>query len=134
DDRYVVHFGTFNGHPVAAAVGIATLREVGDGAAQAAAARHAGQLRAGLQTILDELRIDGFIYGESSTFHVYMRGAKSASRRRAGPETTSAHELLAIPVDVIDALHCELRLRGIDLMSYNGGVASSVHGQAELDF
>jgi glutamate-1-semialdehyde 2,1-aminomutase len=132
DEPHVVHFGTFNGHPLPAAVGVRTLQKVADGQPQAAADSHAEELRAGLQTIVDELGIDGFAYGESSTFHLYLRGADTKAQREASPATTTRHEYLSIPVGVIDALHCELRMRGVDLMSYNGGVASSAHGRAQL--
>jgi glutamate-1-semialdehyde 2,1-aminomutase len=132
EEPHVVHFGTFNGHPLPAAVGVRTLRKAADGQPQAAADSHAEELRAGIQSILEELGIDGFVYGESSTFHIYLRGADAHAEREASPATTTRHEYLAIPSEVIDPLHCELRLRGLDLMSYNGGVASCTHGRAHL--
>jgi glutamate-1-semialdehyde 2,1-aminomutase len=131
-EPHVVHYGTFNGHPLPAAVGVRTLQKVADGQPQSVADSHAEELRTGLQSIIDELAIDGFAYGESSTFHIYLRGDGADAERGASPATTSRHEYLAIPSDVIEALHCELRLRGLDLMSYNGGVASSSHGRAQL--
>lgn len=133
ESSYALHYGTFNGHPLAAAVGTATLQAVSDGEAQAAAAQHAEELRQGLRSILDDLAIDGFPYGDSSTFHLYLRAPGNDLEHPATRENTHPHDYLGMPGQLIEALHCELRLRRLDLMSYNGGVVSAAHGSAELD-
>ena len=138
---YVLHHGTFNGHPVSARAGIATLTEVKTGQPNAAADRHAAEIRQGLQEIVDSLSIAGFSYGESSVFHVYLAaGAEIAETPSAMPTLAdgtpgsgSADELLNISPRVIDALHFQLRVRGVDLFSYNGGMTSATHGDNELD-
>ncbi|HEY2715055.1 MAG TPA: aminotransferase class III-fold pyridoxal phosphate-dependent enzyme [Solirubrobacterales bacterium] len=132
EDGYVFHFGTFNGHPFPAAAGSATLEIAADGAPQRAAEDHAVALRAAIQEQIAELGIDGFVYGESSTFHIYLRSPDSPAAQPATLEGTSDEELLSIPATIVGALQIELRTRGVDLMSYTGGVTSAAHGEAEL--
>jgi glutamate-1-semialdehyde 2,1-aminomutase len=122
---YVLHHGTFNGHPLAAAAGVATLEIAATGEPQAQADAHAEALRAELSRIMAELEIAGFAYGDSSMFHLYF-GPGDA-------ESVSTEELLSIPPAVIAALTTELRARGVDLFSYNGGMSSAAHGDAELE-
>ena len=129
DEPYAFHWGTFNGHPISAAVGIATLQEVATGAPGAAADRYAAAVRSALDELLESVGIQGFAYGESSTFHVYLASAGQPS----SDDPPDRDALLAIPPVIIDTLHRELRMRGVDLISYNGGITSAVHGQRELD-
>ena len=68
----MVHFGTFNGAPVAAAAGLALMREIQDGAAIETADAMASLLRASLNDVLERKAIAGYAYGESSVFHVYL--------------------------------------------------------------
>lgn len=133
DDGYVFHYGTFNGHPLVAAAGRATLEIAADGAPQKAAEEHAVALRAALNGQLAELGVDGFVYGDSSTFHIYLRSPETRTDEPATLESVSVEELLTISPAIVGALQLELRTRGVDLMSYTGGVTSSAHGQAELD-
>ena len=131
-ERYVFHYGTFNGHPLSAAAGIATLLEVRTGEVQRLADAHAQQLRTLLGEILRALSVRGKVYGESSTFHLYLEAARGGGSQRTRG-CVDGLELLSIPPVLVDALQCELRLRGLELMSYTGGVASMAHGPAELE-
>jgi glutamate-1-semialdehyde 2,1-aminomutase len=121
---YVLHHGTFNGHPLPAAAGVATLELAASGEPQALADAHADALRAGLGQVVAELGIAGFVYGDSSMFHLHL-GTDD-------PDSVSTEDLLSIPPATIAALTTELRIRGVDLFSYNGGMASAAHGDAEL--
>jgi glutamate-1-semialdehyde 2,1-aminomutase len=134
-DRYgrVSHLGTFNANPLSTASGIASLQLVADGTAQAHADRIAEQLRQGMNAILEEEHAAGYAYGDSSVFHVYMeaypgRGATS----RADLHTTNATTLKTIPGHVITAFQRNLNIRGVDLMSYNGGVTSAAHTDEDV--
>ncbi|MFN8636523.1 MAG: aminotransferase class III-fold pyridoxal phosphate-dependent enzyme [Chloroflexota bacterium] len=134
-DRYgrVSHLGTFNANPLSTASGIASLELVADGSAQAHADRVAEALRQGMNAILEEERAAGYAYGDSSVFHVFMeaypgRGAKS----RAELHTTDATALKSIPGSVIAAFQRNLNIRGVDLMSYNGGVTSAAHTDEDV--
>jgi glutamate-1-semialdehyde 2,1-aminomutase len=127
--NHAMHWGTFNGHPVTAAVGKQTLQEVATGKPGAAAEAHAVALRAGLAELVESLGIHGTVYGESSWFHLYLAGPGQEM-----PEGVPSPELLtSMAPALVEALHLESRRRGIDLMSYNGGVASAAHGARELD-
>jgi glutamate-1-semialdehyde 2,1-aminomutase len=132
-EGYVLHHGTFNGHPLPAAAGIATLREVASGDATRAADAHVAALRAGLQEIVERLSIAGFAYGDSSVFHLYLQAPGPDVVAGIAPEDVTPEMYLSIPRPVISALHREMRRRGVDLFSYNGGMASGAHGDAELD-
>ena len=134
-DRYgrVSHLGTFNANPLSTASGIASLELVADGSAQAQADRIAEALRQGMNQILEEERAAGYAYGDSSVFHVYMeaypgRGAKTSAELH----TTDATTLKSIPGSVITAFQRNLNIRGVDLMSYNGGVTSAAHTDEDV--
>jgi glutamate-1-semialdehyde 2,1-aminomutase len=132
-DGYVLHHGTFNGHPLPAAAGIATLREAASGEPQKAADAHVAALRSGLRSIVEDLSIAGFVYGEASVFHLYLQAPGPDVVADVSPATVTAETYLGMPQPLIAALHREVRRRGVDLFSYNGGMASGAHGDAELD-
>ena len=74
-----------------------------------------------------------YAYGDSSVFHVYMeaypgRGAKT----RAELHTSDATTLKSIPGNVIAAFQRNLNIRGVDLLSYNGGVTSAAHTEDDI--
>jgi glutamate-1-semialdehyde 2,1-aminomutase len=133
-EPYVFHYGTFNGHPITAAVGLRTLREVASGQPTKDAEAYAAALRSAISEVIDALSIRGHVYGPSSTFHVYLAAAGSSDEVPAPYSRAEAERLLSIPKEIIEALHRELRLRGVDLMSYNGGVTSAAHGDTELQY
>ena len=134
-DRFgrVSHLGTFNANPLSTASGIASLQLVADGSAQGHADRIAERLRHGMNEILEEERAAAYAYGDSYVFHVFMeahpgRGATS----RADLQTTDATTLKTIPGNVITAFQRNLNIRGVDLMSYNGGVTSAAHTEEDV--
>jgi glutamate-1-semialdehyde aminotransferase len=90
-------------------------------------------LRNGMNAILDEEGAAAYVYGDSSIFHVYMeahpgRGARTRDELRSSDATV----LKSIPGNVIAAFQRNLNIRGIDLLSYNGGVTSSAHTEADI--
>jgi glutamate-1-semialdehyde 2,1-aminomutase len=149
-DRFarVFHQGTHNANPLSTAAGVAMLRQVADGGPQAHADRMADRLRRGIERVLEELGAAAFVYGDSSTFHVYMEahpsvGAGTATRERrdgtrgaAGREsvmTTDPARLKGIPGRVVTAFQKNLQIRGMDLLSYTGGVTSSAHTESDIE-
>jgi glutamate-1-semialdehyde 2,1-aminomutase len=132
-DLGILHYGTFNAHPLSSASGVATLKEVATGEHQEAADKHAAAIREQVGKAIDELGIRGFAYGESSAYHIYLAAAENGGGDPPDLSNTSAEELLSIPPEVIQRLQFEVRARGIDMFSYNGGVASSAHGDEELE-
>jgi glutamate-1-semialdehyde 2,1-aminomutase len=134
-DRFgrVSHQGTFNANPLSTASGIASLQLVADGSAQAHSDKMAAALRQGMEEILEAEGAAAYAYGDSSVFHVYMeaypgRGARS----RAELQTSDATMLKSIPGHVIAAFQRNLNIRGVDLLSYNGGVTSAAHTEEDI--
>jgi glutamate-1-semialdehyde 2,1-aminomutase len=134
-DRYerVSHLGTFNANPLSCAAGIATLDLIAGGEATATADRMAARLRDGMETMLDELGAAAYVYGDSSIFHVYMAAHGRRVPSRVALHTEDATVLKSIPGRVISAFQKNLQIRGVDLLSYNGGVTSSAHSEADID-
>jgi glutamate-1-semialdehyde 2,1-aminomutase len=134
-DRFgrVSHQGTFNANPLSTASGIASLQVAADGSAQAHCDRMADLLRRGMETVLEEEGAAAYAYGDSSVFHVYMEapgGRRVGSR--ADLHTTDATTLKSIPGNVIAAFQRNLNIRGVDLLSYNGGVTSAAHTEEDI--
>ena len=126
DPRRVAHPGTHNAHPVAAAAGMATLRQVASGEVQESAARLAAELRRELSAVLDRRGVAGRAYGESSTFHLLL-GHEGA------PESLPSSELKAGLGPLLSTeLHCGMLLEGVQLFRGSGFV-SSVHSERDLE-
>lgn len=136
-DRHgrVVHFGTYNASPPSAAAGITVLSRIASGEPIAAADQIAATFRGYLEEILERHEIAGYVYGTSSTFHVYFetdpRRAASASSRR-DLHTQDANRLKGMPGKLVDQYQRLLRFHGADNMSSTGGVLSSAHTSKDL--
>ena len=89
----------------------------------------AARLREGMARVLRHHEIAGAVYGPSSTFHIYL----GPTPRNGSVEGLSAAALKSIPPAAVQALQLALRLRGVDLMSYTGGVTSAAHTPADID-
>ncbi len=134
-DRYgrVHHLGTFNANPVSTAAGIATLKQVATGLPHERANRMAGRLRRGMDDILREEGVAGYVYGDVSIFHVYLEAFPgSGATDREQLATRDVHVLKGIPAPVVAAFQKMLLARGIDLVSYTGGVTSSAHTDEDI--
>lgn len=125
----VVHKGTFNGNPLAAAAGVATLNIVKTGEPHAHADRMAGKLREGMRDILTEHQISGAVYGDSSTFHVYFGRTQS----RDSVDGIDPALIRGLPKPTVQAFQRGLRERGVNNMSYLGGVTSSAHTEEDIE-
>lgn len=124
----VIHRGTFNGSPLVAAAAVATLNIIATGEPQRQANAVAALMRAGMQTVLDEHQVDALVYGEASTFHVYFdKGARRSSIYDISPESVRR-----LKRDTLDVYRLGLRARGVDFMSYTGGLTSLAHVEADV--
>jgi glutamate-1-semialdehyde 2,1-aminomutase len=135
-DRFerVLHYGTYNATPVTAAAGVACLEIAGTGEPQRRADALAERLRTGLNEVLERRGVAGYAYGEASTFHVYLEKAPGSSARdRQALRTLDPLVLKGMPGDLIRELQNGMRARGVDLMSYNGGMLSAAHAEADVD-
>ena len=126
-DRYhrVLHGGTFNANPYAAATGIAALKIVATGEMQETADRMAERLRRGLREILGRYEVSACVYGESSTFHIFF-GSRSI-------QGLDANDLKNQPPETQRVFRQAVQVRGVDLMSRTSGVLSGVHTEADID-
>jgi glutamate-1-semialdehyde 2,1-aminomutase len=126
-DRYerVLHGGTFNANPYAAATGNAALKLVATGQLQEQADRMADRIRVGLREIMGRYEVNAAVYGDSSTFHVYFGGRSI--------EGLDANALKNQPAETQTAFRQALQVRGVDLMSRSSGVLSGTHTDADID-
>jgi glutamate-1-semialdehyde 2,1-aminomutase len=135
-DRYqrVSHQGTFNANPLTVAAGIATLRIAADGTPQAHADRMAERLRLGMNQALEHRGVAGYVYGDASVWHLYVQAAPgTGARALEDVRTDDATALKSIPGNVITAFQRNLQIRGVDLLSYAGGVTSAAHSEGDID-
>ncbi len=137
-DRHqrVVHFGTFNASPTAAAAGIVVLRRVADGTAIEQADAAALRLRKAWDAVLERHGIAAYVYGPASTYHVYFETdperVRSASSRR-DLHTTDAARLKGMPGRLIARYQLRMRFGGIDNLSSTGGVTCAAHSPNDID-
>ena len=73
------------------------------------------------------------VFGRSSIFHVYLEASpRSGASSREALHTDDAATLKGIPPDVVSAFQKNLQIRGVDLLSYTGGLTSSAHTEADI--
>jgi glutamate-1-semialdehyde 2,1-aminomutase len=133
--RRVAHQGTYNATPITAAAGIACLALVATGEPIQHADAMAARLRDGMNRALEDRGVAGLVYGESSVFHIFLepRGTATAVSRRADYAGLDAAALKGMAPGLVQALQNGLRLRGVELLSYNGGMTSAAHSAADID-
>ncbi|MBV1862542.1 MAG: aminotransferase class III-fold pyridoxal phosphate-dependent enzyme [Nannocystaceae bacterium] len=131
----VMHSGTFNGNPLAAAAGLATLRTVEDGEAQMSATTAAERLALEINHAAARQSVDVQAYAQASIFHL-MIGALA----EPAPAEPSAMGLLL--QNKHRSLYAQLRrallLEGIDAHASHGWLStahdSEVLGRAAEGF
>ena len=107
---HIVHPGTFNANPLTAAAGIATLRLVGDGAAQATAAAYATALEGEIAAAFAAAGVAGRAWRLTSMVHCELEDPALQAR-----------------------LSAALRDEGVDMLR-TSAFCSVVHGDAELQW
>ncbi|GAA4349055.1 aminotransferase class III-fold pyridoxal phosphate-dependent enzyme [Variovorax defluvii] len=125
----VAHKGTYNASPIVSAAAVAALKVIRTGEPQRQADSVAKQLRAGMQQMIDELGVDALVYGESSTFTVYFaKGARRGSLASISPAAIRG----SLNRDSLDIYTNGLRRRGVDNMSFTGGMTSLAHRDEDV--
>ena len=125
----IIHRGTFNASPIISAVAVAALKVIRTGEPHRQANLIASLLRRRMQEELDNLQVDAQTYGEASTFHVYFgKGARNCRIADVPPD-----QIRSMKRDALDIYSCGLRKRGVDFMSYTGGVTSLAHAEADVE-
>ncbi len=128
----VGHPGTFNANPLSAAAGVACLREIADGRHQKRAAELAAQLRAGMNGVLCELEIPGFVYGQSSEFKVLLAGTQVPEAQDYDPRDLP-WQLMAdgMPGERSRLLQLAMANHGAHLFGA-AGMTSAVHTEDDI--
>ena len=132
----IAHEGTHNAHPLSAAAGIATLKVIRDTDACARASATAAQIRAGMNAVLEEEGVPWAVYGVHSFFNFFT----NPEQRDIRPTTFDAN---AVPVEwfkpdkrerLLSKMRLAMLVQGVDLKGWRGGIVSSAHTQADVDF
>ena len=127
-EQKVLHNGTFNANPLAAAAGIVCLDQLSDGRVQKLADQQTAKLRKGFNQVLNRLKIDGCAWGESSVFHLILgvavpaRGDGDLRDPKLAPEVLSKG---SAPV-VDQAFHLAMWHEGVHIF-HAGGLLSIAH-------
>jgi glutamate-1-semialdehyde 2,1-aminomutase len=129
------HQGTFNSNPLCAAAAIATLSIVEAEDVCAQAERTAGEIRAGMRSILAEEQVAWGVYGEASAFQIFP----NPNRVEIDPRTFDPLKLGfkglkgARNPDLAYRLRIAMLANGVDIMGAPGGLVSAMHGPREVD-
>ena len=137
-DRFerVTHLGTFNASPLAAAAGVALLKQVATGEPTDKANEITRKLQASWENVLERHGIAGYVYGPCSTFHVYFETDQTRIRDATSRQdlyTTDAKRLKGMPAQLIKEYQRRLRYHGVDNMSSTGGVLSAAHTDRDIE-
>jgi glutamate-1-semialdehyde 2,1-aminomutase len=134
-DKKVGHPGTYNANPLSAVAGATCLQMAASPRVQKHADEMALRLRKGMNKVLVEENVPGFVWGESSVFHIIVG---ETCENQSGddihiPEGVSAERLKAGSDPKFDhALYQGMLLNGVDLF-HGGGLVSSVHTEGDID-
>lgn len=133
--KKVGHPGTFNANPLSAVAGSACLQLASDPGVQRHADAMAAQLRKGMNQVLVQHDAPGFVWGESSVFHIVVGETCS---NQSGDDI---HSPQGVSNDVLkngssprlaQILHLGMQLSGVDLF-HGGGLLSSAHSAEDID-
>ena len=131
----VAHPGTYNGNPLSAAAGIATLEIIGSTDATARANAFGEDLRRGLNAVLEEEGVKWAVHGSYSGFHIFTNPAGADITPSTFDPTSFLPALMGrgAGADLVGKLRLGLLVNGIDVNSGLSGVVSATHGPAELE-
>ena len=129
--KRVYHSGTFNGNPLCAAAGAATLRILATGEPQRKAEEAAKVLRERIQQAMDEPGIEGCVYGDFSVYHVHFGDCEM---REKCDKTVCLNDSKAMPPKVVRSLAINLLLNGVHpSVRAVDGFISAAHTREDLD-
>jgi glutamate-1-semialdehyde 2,1-aminomutase len=134
DREKIAHHGTFNGGPLSAAAGIATLELVASTDACARANDYAARLREALNRVLQDEHVPWIAYGTFSGFHIFT---DPEGRRPRAADIESGkldYRVLKAPPrrSLIVKLRLGMLLHGVEIFSWPGGPTSAVHNDEDL--
>lgn len=127
-NRYqrVSHPGTFNGNPLCAATGIATLKIIATGEPIRQANKTTRLIKEGMQRALEERGLPGCVYGEYSMFHIYLGDCEFCESCQ---KVVCLNDKKERPAELGQALALHFVLNGIHMPSRGyDGIVSAAHG------
>ena len=129
------HHGTHNAHPVCAAAGIATLNIIRGSDACEKASATAAMLRKGMNEVLEEEGVPWAVYGVHSFFNIHSNPQGHAIRpTNFDARTLTADSLKGRDEAMLGKLRLAMLNNGVDLKGWRGGMLSTAHTQADVDF
>jgi glutamate-1-semialdehyde 2,1-aminomutase len=133
--RRIAHPGTYNANPLSAAAGAACLGLVADPGVQQHADRIAATIRAGFNDVIVRHDVPGFVWGESSVFHV-MLGLPCENQTGGDihiPAGVDPQQLKSGMAPAIGhSLHLGMLNRGVDFF-HGGGLLSAAHSNDDTE-
>ena len=133
--KKVIHPGTYNANPLAAAAGLATLKKCANPEVQLHCDRLASKIRAGMNAALIHNEIPGAVWGESSAFHIYVGG--KITNRTSGDYADaggsfSGRAQIERQRPLSGQLKLGMLLEGVDLFT-NGGLSGIAHTDRDAE-
>ncbi len=133
--EHINHHGTHNGHPVSAAAGIATLEIIRGTDACAKASATAAKLRRAMNEVLEEEGVRWAVYGEHSFFNIHSNPLDEPIKPTAFDASTITFKTLkGRNEEMLGKLRLAMLNHGVDLKGWRGGLLSSAHTDADIDF
>jgi glutamate-1-semialdehyde 2,1-aminomutase len=130
----IAHPGTFNANPLSAAAGVATLEIIATTDACARANAYGETLRARMNDVLEEEKVNWAVHGSYSGFHVFTNPQDADIT--PGDFDASAHIPTMLGRVRGEGITAQLRLGmlvyGVDVNSGPSGVISATHGEDEM--
>jgi glutamate-1-semialdehyde 2,1-aminomutase len=130
----VAHMGTFNANPVSAAAGIATLELLSQTGACAKANAFGTEVRAKMNAVLEEERVNWAVHGSYSGIHIYTNPEGADIVPSAFDPLAFAQRMMDKPrgEGVNGLVRMGLLVNGVDVNSGPSGYISSTHGEDEM--
>ena len=129
--KRIYHSGTFNGNPLCAAAGTATLKILATGEPQKKAEEAAKLLRKGMQQAMDEQGIEGCVYGDFSVYHMHFG---ECELQEECDRTICLNDKKVVPASISTALATNLLLNGVHpSVRAIDGFISAAHTREDLD-
>ena len=132
DSRRVTNSGTFNGNPLAAAAGIASLELIASEPINERADATAERLKSGLRDALMKMEVTGHVHGVSSMVHLLL-GVECDC---GGGICTLPHGQIADATapEGVNQLRMAMLNEGVEMMSGGlGFMVSAVHTEEQVD-
>ena len=131
----IPHQGTFNGYPVGAAAGIATLKLLQSGDYIARANETAENIRNGIDEILSKHGAPWCAYGEFSGVHVFTNPQRESITRDDiyGGKVPWKVLAQATSLELSQKVRLAMIVSGVDFTGWPGGVVSGVHNEHDVD-